>query len=562
MTHVPTPEYEVSAARIPAEIQRFEAAVAYSRQQLASLKEKSVASHGAAGEEVGFLLDAHIAMLTNSRLLRGVTARVGAQAINAEAAIRLEIEIIAQSFAAIDDPYLAARVEDVRLVGARLIRNLTHAPSNSIGSIPSGAVLLADELSPADTALIDPGKIVGFATILGGPDSHTAIMARALGIPAVLGCGELFSEVSTGDLVLVDGTAGRVIINPSPESLANYEARCVVLARERRELGLIRHLPALTRDGANVALEANVNIERLSEAKQAVADGAMGIGLLRTEFLFMNRDLAPSEDEQTDILCELVAAMGGRPVTVRTLDVGGEKLASSLRPFSGESLNPALGLRAIRLSLRHRPLIETQFAAILRAGRYGNVRILLPMISSLSEVREARSILSTVYADLQSRGVAMADSLPPLGIMIEVPGAALAADSFASEVDFFAIGTNDLTQYTLAIDRGDEQVAHLYNPLHPAVLRLIQFTAEAAARGGIPVSICGEIAGEPRFTALLLGLGIRTLSMAPGSLLRVKQMVRRMTLRDAHQIADATMQERDERAISLLLERAERRLAI
>ncbi|MDB5359148.1 MAG: ptsP [Rhodospirillales bacterium] len=546
------PEYSIAPDETGAELDRFEEAVGLSRHQLLKLKEKSAALHGPAAEEVGYLLDAHLAMLTHSRLLRGVVTRIRGQAINAEAAVRIEIDEIAESFALMGDAYLAARIDDIRVVGSRLIRNLTKTPFTAIGKLPTGTVLLADELTPADTALLDPTRVAGFATALGGAEGHTAIMARSLGIPAVLGCVGLLQGVGPGDVVLINGSAGTVTINPSSATLAKYEAERIVALREKRQLDLLRQLPSITRDGVAIELQANLELPR--ELAQATEVDAAGIGLVRTEFLFMNRKDPPREDEQVEALLLLVRGMAGRPVTIRTLDIGGDKLAYSLRGITSDSPNPALGLRAIRLSLKYRPLLETQLAAILRVGVEGPVRILLPMISSLSEVRETRAVLVATAERLRAAGVRIADPLPPLGIMIEVPGAALAADAFAAECDFFALGTNDLTQYTLAIDRGDDQVAHLYNTLHPAVLRLIQFSAEAALRARIPISVCGEIAGDPRFTPLLLGLGIRTLSMAPASLPRVKQRLRTLSLAEAVRLAGQVMNQSDERRISALLD--------
>ena len=548
------PDYAIQPSQAAEETERFENAVATSRQQLLKLKDKSAALHGPAAEEVGYLLDAHLAMLTQSRLVRGVVARIGGQGINAEAAVRIEIDAIAESFAMMGDAYLAARIDDIRVVGTRLIRNLTKTPFTSVGKLPEGTVLLADELSPADTALMDPARIAGFATALGGAESHTAIMARALGIPAVLGCAGLLHGICPGDFIIINGFAGTVTVNPSAETLAHYQTQLDSLAREKRQLSLVRQLPAVTRDGIEISLQANLELPR--ELEQAVEIGAAGIGLVRTEFLFMNRETAPTEDEQVEALLQLVRGMRGREVTVRTLDIGGDKLAYSLRGITAVSANPALGLRAIRLGLKHREILETQLAAILRASLEGPVRILLPMISTLTEVRDTRALLEATAERLRGAGIRVPARLPPLGIMIEVPGAALAADAFAAEAEFFAIGTNDLTQYTLAIDRGDEQVAHLYNPVHPAVLRLIQFATEAALRAGIPVSVCGEIAGDPRYTPLLLGLGIRTLSMVPASLPRVKRRLRLLTLAEAARTARNIMEQSDERRISSLLDAA------
>ena len=548
------PDFPVTPDQVPGEIERFNNAVAASRHQLSKLKDKSAALHGPASEEVGYLLDAHLAMLTQSRLVRGVVARIGGQGINAEAAVRIEIDAIAESFAMMGDDYLAGRIDDIRVVGTRLIRNLTKTPFAAVGKLPEGTVLLADELTPADTALMDPARIAGFATALGGAESHTAIMARALGIPAVLGCAGLLHGICPGDLVIIDGFKGTVTINPSAETRARYQTKLDSLAQEKRRLSLVRQLPSVTRDGVEISLQANLELPR--ELEQAVELGAAGIGLVRTEFLFMNREAPPTEDEQVEALTVLLRGMRGREVTVRTLDIGGDKLAYSLRGITADSPNPSLGLRAIRLGLKHREILETQLAAILRAAVEGPVRILLPMISSLQEVRDTRAILEATAERLRAAGVRIPDKLPPLGIMIEVPGAALAADAFAAETDFFAIGTNDLTQYTLAIDRGDEQVAHLYNPVHPAVLRLIQFATEAALRAHIPISVCGEIAGDPRFTPLLIGLGIRTLSMAPASLPRVKQRLRLLSVPEAARIARNIMEQSDERRIARLLDAA------
>jgi phosphotransferase system enzyme I (PtsI) len=392
--------------------------------------------------------------------------------------------------------------------------------------------------------------------MLGGAESHTAIMARSLGIPAVFGVTGLVQGVEHGDVVVVDGIAGKIVVNPTPETARLYETHSVNLAEERTRLARLKDLPGVTRDGMPIALM--VNIEMAREIDDALDAGAMGVGLLRTEFMFMNRETVPSEDEQADILSEIVARMRGRPVTIRTLDIGGDKLAPSLREQVGEpaepGANPALGVRGIRLSLAHERLFENQLAAILRASSEGPVRILLPMITSVEEIRAVQVVLDRVAKRLRRRHAKVRDAMPKLGIMIEVPGAALSADSLAAEADFFAIGTNDLTMYTLAIDRGDERVAPLYNPLHPAVLRLIQFSVEAGLRARVPVSVCGEIAGDPRFAALLLGLGVRELSMTTRSLLRVKRRVRVLNLVEAARRARTIMDQGDGRQIAALLD--------
>jgi phosphotransferase system enzyme I (PtsI) len=549
---VDIPEYTVEEDKVEAEVTRFTESVEKSQRQLRKLKAKSADLPRAAAEELGFLLDARIQMLTGSRVVRGAEKRIREARVNAESAVRAEITEVADSFARLEDAYLAARADDIREVGDRLIRNLTKVPYQAFSNLPVGAIVIAEELSPADTALMDPALVGGFATAIGGSESHTAIMARSLGLPAVLGLPQLIGEAQTGDTVIVDGSAGRVVIRPKPAMLEAHRARQQEYERARRQLAGLRRLPAVTRDGTPVALQANVELPR--EAELAVAAGAEGVGLLRTEFLYMNRPDLPGEEEQYQALRALMRALEGRPMTVRTLDVGGDKLADALAGRHGHAANPALGLRAIRLSLREPELLEAQLAAILRAGAAGPLRILLPMISAVSELKQVRDILQSLARRLRRRGVRIADPLPPLGVMIEVPGAALAADALAQAADFFAIGTNDLTMYTLAIDRGDEQVAPLYNPLHPAVLRLIQFSTEAALRARIPVSVCGEIAGDPRYAALLLGLGIRELSMAANSLPRVKQRIRAIDLLAAVRCARTIMDQSDSGRIVALLD--------
>lgn len=546
------PEYRIAANEVAAEQARFAAAVAQAQKQVRKLKAKSQNLPAAVAEEVDFLLEAHLQMLTGSRVVRGVERRITEDRLNAEAAVQSEIAEVAQKFAALDDPYLAARADDIREVGNRLIRNLTKTPFEAFSHLPEGSILVAEELTPADTALMDPRRVAGFATMLGGAESHTAIMARSLGLPAVLGVAGLIGAVKTGDAIVIDGGGGRVVVNPSAGRLAELRRRQAEILREQRQLARLRRLPALTRDGTLVTLNANLELPR--ELDMAVAAGAEGIGLLRTEFIYMNRADLPDEEEQYKALTSLIAGMGNRPITVRTLDIGGDKLAVSLDSHIGQSANPALGLRAIRLSLKVRSLLETQLAAILRAGAHGPVRILLPMISTTSEVRQVREVMAGVVRKLRRRRVKIADPLPPLGVMIEVPGAALSADALAQVSDFFAIGTNDLTMYTLAIDRGEEQVAHLYNPLHPAVLRLIQFATEAAMRAKIPVSVCGEIAGDPRYAPLLLGLGIRELSMGAIALPRVKQRIRNLDIASAMRCARIIMETADSGRIAAMLD--------
>ncbi len=545
-------EYQVPAGKIEAEVERFREAVARSQRQVGKLQGKAKRIHGTAAEELGFLLEAHIQMLKSGSLIGGIERRIESARCNAEAAVMAEIGEVAKNFAAMDDPYLRSRGQEVREVGLRLVRSLTRTNYGSFGHLAPGSIVIAEEITPADTALMDPQQIAGFASVLGGAESHTAIMARSLGLPAVIGVAGLISGINTGDTVIIDGSGGRIIVEPTAKCLGDYEAKRRALARETKSLTRLRDVPAVTRDGAEVVLQANLELPR--EVAQALAVGAQGVGLLRTEFLFMNREDLPDEDEQYQQLAEVVAGMAGRPVTVRTLDIGGDKVSSALGEHIVESMNPALGLRAIRLSLRERKLLDAQLAAMLRAGAHGPLRILLPMISTVTEVQEVRKAMLATAKRLRRRGVAIADPLPPLGVMIEIPGAALAADALANVADFFAIGSNDLTMYTLAIDRGEEQVAHLYNPLHPAVLRLIQFTIQAALRARIPISLCGEIAGDPRFTALILGLGVRELSMTMNALPRVKNRILGLDMQAATRRAEVIMDQHDSGRIAALLD--------
>jgi phosphotransferase system enzyme I (PtsI) len=545
-------EYQIPAGKVKAEKARLAEAVAKAVRQVGKLKAKAIGIHGLAAEELGYLLEAHQQMLNSSRLIGGIERRIENDRRNAEAAVMAEITAIAQEFAAMEDSYLSARADDVREVGHRILRCLTDVEFHGFSGLERGSIVIAEEISPADTALMDPREIGGFACVLGGAEGHTAIMARSLGLPAVVGVPNLLPRVRAGDTVIIDGSNGLVVVNPTSSRLAAYERRLKDMAREVRALARLRDVPAKTRDGQRVGLQLNLELPR--ELDQVAESGAEGVGLLRTEFMYMNRSDLPDEEEQYRALAEIVKALGGRPVTVRTLDIGGEKLATSLGEHLGESANPALGLRAIRLSLKEPQLLRPQLAAMLRAGAHGPLRILLPMITTPGEVRAVRKELDKTARRLIRRGVAIADPLPPVGVMIEVPGAALAADSLAQTADFFAIGTNDLTMYTLAIDRGEERVAHLFNPLHPAVLRLIQFTVEAALRARIPVSVCGEIAGDPRFTALLVGLGVRELSMTAKAIPRVKSRILSVDMHAAGRRAMMIMEQVDSGRIAALLD--------
>lgn len=549
---VDVPEYCVTAPEVENEVTRFNDAVTKSIRQIKKLRAKAMVFDSAASEELCYLLDAHLQMLSGSRLVRGVETRIREKRSNAEAAVQAEFSEIAEAFAAMGDTYLAKKIEDVREVSARLLRNLTRAEYQAFSGLPPGSIIVAEEITPADTALMDPKKIGGFASALGGAEGHTAIMARSLGIPAVLGAPDLVRAVKPGDTVVIDGVRGQVVVNPSPETIARFVRRQEALVRRQRQLRRLRSVPAISIDGAAVQLQCNMELP--SELELANDAGAEGVGLLRSEFLYMNRDKPPSEDEQYVAVREILEGMNGRQVTVRTLDVGSDKLAYSLGDHISPSINPALGLRAIRLSLKVRPLLETQLAAMLRASVHGDLRILLPMITSISEIRRVRETMARVVRRLRRRKVTLPDELPKIGVMVETPGAALTADLLASACDFFSIGTNDLTMYTLAVDRGDEQVANLYDPLHPSVLRLIKFTTDAARKAGIPVNLCGEMAGNPRYTALLTGLGLRDLSMASPNLPRVKQRILSMDIVEAEVRAQQIMEQSDPGVIAALID--------
>jgi phosphotransferase system enzyme I (PtsI) len=546
---VPVPEYDIPSVGIEKELKRLHGAIAKVQKHLSQLRQKAE-TLPAGAEDMTLLLDAYKGMLTGSRLVRGVEDIITKQRINAEAAIQKQIAALKASFAAMNDPYLAARADDVGEVGTRLIRSLLQQNYNPFADAPEGCIILAEEITPADAAMMTPGRVAGFATVLGGAEGHAAIMARALGVPAISGVGALTHGISTGDLVIIDGRKGEIIARPDAATLQHYRQEVARKKQEDKRLKTLRDVPAITADGTAIMLQANIELPRDIDA--ALESGARGIGLLRTEFMFMNRPDLPDEDEQYEVLRKLIIKLDGLPLTIRTLDIGGEKIASALGEAVGESANPALGLRAIRLGLKNPKLLDTQLAAILRASMHGPVRILIPMISSVAQMKQVRAHLLNVERRLHRRGIKV-KGLPPVGAMIEIPSAAMIADALSKVCDFFSIGSNDLTQYTLAIDRGDERVADLYDPFHPAVLRLIQFTAAAGWRANIPVSLCGEMAGDRRATLLLLGLGLREFSMSPPRLPGVKHEITQATLPQSVDFAEKIMSKTDEAEIHALM---------
>ncbi len=548
---VPVPEYDIPSAQIESELKRLHNAINKVQQHLAQLRQKAK-DLPAGAEDMTLLLDAYKGMLSGSRLVRGVEEIIVKQRINAEAAIQKQIGKLKADFAAMNDPYLAARADDVGEVGSRLLRSLLQQNYNPFADAPEGCVILAEEITPADAALLDPGRVVGFATVLGGAEGHAAIIARALGLPAISGVGALTHGIKTGDTIAIDGYKGEIIVRPDVETIQHIRQEIQRRKQEEKRLKALRDVPALTLDNKLIALEANMELPRdLDPVKES---GATGVGLLRTEFMFMNRSTLPDEEEQYQSLRKMVETLNGMPLTVRTLDIGGEKLATALGGIAEECANPALGLRAIRLGLKEPKLLDTQLAAILRASMHGPVRILIPMVSSVTQMNDVRAHLLQVERRLHRRGIKL-KGLPPLGAMIEIPSAALVADALTKVCDFFSIGSNDLTQYTLAIDRGDDSVADLYDPFHPAVLRLIQFTVAAAWRANIPVALCGEIAGDPRATALLLGLGLREFSMSPLRLPAVKNEIMQISLPQASEFAEQVMSKVSQHEILELLQK-------
>ena len=551
------PRRAIKEAKVEEERGRLTAAVATSRKQVGKLKARLAILPEEAQEELEPLLDAYAMMLGESRLIRGARKRIEAELLSAETAVSDEADAIANAILAAKDDDKAGlrrRAGEVHEIARRLTRNLTQSGFRSFKDVPEGSILVAEELTPADAALLDPSRIAGVATEEGGADGHTAIMLRALGIPSVLGLPGLTNALARGDQAVLDGRAGTIVLRPGKEAVAEGRHGIAAYARERTRLGKLRRLPSVTTDGEEMELQTNLEIP--AELPLIAQAGAQGIGLLRTEFLFMNRQGLPDEEAHYEAYRQIVEGTDGAGVTIRVLDWGGEKdmeaLAEGVEPFHAGP-NPALGLRGIRMLLRRPELLEVQFAAILRVSALGPVRVLLPMVTIPEEVREAREIYDRVVKRVRRRGVTLPEKLPSLGAMIETPGAALAADAIALEADFFAIGTNDLAMYTLAVDRAEVEVSHLYDPLHPAVLRLIQFATEAALRLRMPVSVCGEMAGNPRLVPLLMGLGLRSLSMNASAIPRVKQMVRSLNVDDCARFARRVMEQSDPKRIQELV---------
>jgi phosphotransferase system enzyme I (PtsI) len=521
-------EVEVYKAAIPKdliedEVARFERAVKIARKQLKAIR-KSIPETTRA--DITDFIDTHLLMLEDSMLTMAPVELIRERQCNAEWALKSQRDALAAVFEEMDDPYLRTRKDDVDHVVTRIQRILigaeTHTDPQDSEQL-SGAIVFAHDLTPAETALLHHQGIAGFVTESGGPLSHTAILARSLELPAIVGTHVTPHQIRDGDLVILDAAEGVLLTNVDDDTLKNYRRRQRRESKRRSELQRLKGEPAVTIDGTPVKLLANVELrEDVLAARRAAADG---IGLYRTEFLFMNRSDIPDEEEQLQQYLSVVKAIRGQPVTIRTLDLGADK-GCTAEPPPREHIcpNPALGLRAIRLCLKHPDLFRPQLRAILRASAKGPVRMMIPMLSSAHELGEVLALIDDVKQELQHQRLAF-DRNMPVGGMIEVPAAALSAGLFASQLDFLSIGTNDLIQYTLAIDRVDDAVTYLYDPLHPAVLRLIKMVIDACREHDIPVSMCGEMAGDTRYTRLLLGMGLTDFSVHPAALLEVKDAI-------------------------------------
>jgi phosphotransferase system enzyme I (PtsI) len=538
---------EVPPDEVPTEVERLESAVRQARTQLLDIKEKLSLQ---AGDEYGFIFDAHLLFLSDKRLLGDAMARIRKEQINAEWALHEACRKIERLLAEVDDPYLRERSQDVSDVHDRIQRNLAGADHHDLSDLDSDVVIVAHSLPPSEAAGLHHPHVVGFVTEVGGRTSHTAIVAKSLGIPAIVGVKDALALIPSGTVIAIEGRRGQVLVSPNEEALKRYVRRGRLYQSREERLIANRDLPAITTDGVRVPLRANIELtDELTSARQ---HGAEGIGLYRSEFLFLKLAPAlPSEEDHHAIYAQLVKESAPHPVTIRTLDLGGEKYFHDvLGP--GEA-NPVLGLRAIRFCKTRPDIIETQLRAIFRAATLGDVRVMFPLISAVEEIATIRDMARAAANQLRERGENFREDIP-LGIMVEVPSAATLADLMARKVDFFSIGTNDLIQYTLAVDRGNEHVAYLYQPLNPAVLRLITHVARSAKAAGISVSLCGEMAASPLHAPLLLGLGIEDLSMDPVSIPAVKEAIRAVSAADMREMAKRALELESVEEIEALVE--------
>lgn len=526
---------KISAEQVDAEKAKFFAGREKAAAQLTAIKEKA---RRTLGEEKEAIFEGHLMILEDEELEEEILGYLEEHLVTADVATSKIIDMQAAMLADIDDEYLKERAGDIRDIGNRLLRNILNMHIVDLGDIQEEAILIAYDLTPSETAQLNLDKVLGFITDIGGRTSHTSIMARSLELPAIVGTNNITSLVNTGDLIILDATNNQIHINPSNEQVEAFKAQQAKEQAEKAELAKLKDLPAETLDEHRIEVVGNIGTIR--DVEGVLRNGGEGVGLYRTEFLFMDRNHLPTEDEQFEAYKEVVEAMGGKLVVLRTMDIGGDKELPYLD--LPKEMNPFLGWRAVRIGLDRREILDTQLRAVLRASAFGKLAVMFPMIISVEEIRELKGIVATLKEQLRAEGKAFDENIQ-IGVMVETPSAAVNARHLAKEVDFFSIGTNDLTQYTLAVDRGNELIAHLYNPLTPSVLNLIKQVIDASHAEGKWTGMCGELAGDVRATALLLGMGLDEFSMSGISVPHVKKLVRNIKFADAKALADAALQQ-------------------
>jgi phosphotransferase system enzyme I (PtsI) len=540
------PEYDVASEDVLKEIARFEQALIKTREQLHELQGRIATGIGSGASST--ILEVHLSITEDPALIEQVVKRLETDGKNVEFVFNDVSHKYITTLAELSDEFFRERAADVHDVTRRILRNLLGHDHRALSDLPANTIVIAHDLSPSDTTSIDRLHVTGFATDVGSHTSHTAIVARSIGLPAVVGLRNLSQFVHNGQPAVIDGYSGTLIIEPTEQTLFAYGELQVKRHSVQERLAALHDLPAQTLDGHRMILSGNIELP--NDVPGVLAAGAEGIGLFRTEFLYLSRKDYPTEQEQYEKYVEVARAVKPNSVIIRTLDIGGDKFRSE--DTTPPEVNPFLGFRAIRFCLANVDIFEAQLRAILRASAEGNVKIMYPMISGVAEVVQANEILQQVMHDLKKEGIPFDEQIH-VGAMIEIPSAALTAEMIAPEVDFFSIGSNDLIQYTMAVDRVNEKVAGLYEPTHPAILRLIRGVVEAAHNNNIWVGVCGEMAGEPLFTPLLLGMGIDELSAASSSLPRVKEVIRRLTLREAQELAAASLHTNSGREVLAML---------